>query len=80
MSDHIGHINALERRIKELERRVSKEYQRGFEDATAGSTPVYLTKGSFGKVSSLSLSSSVYKTTHTGDTANAQKLQHEFSM
>jgi len=71
---------ALEAEIERLKSKLTAEYQRGYRDATLGNKPHYISEGSFGRITSLSLSSSVYKSTILGDEANVKRLEHEFNM
>lgn len=70
----------LKTRLAEFLRSLKEEYDKGYSDALIGTTPQYVTEGSFGKITALPLQSTVYKTTILGDKANGNKLQHEFSM
>lgn len=70
----------LKTRLAEFMRSRKDEYDGGSSDALVGTTPQYVTEGSFGKITALPLQSTVYKTTILGDKANGRKLRHEFSM
>jgi hypothetical protein len=70
----------LKTRLAGSKRGLKEEYDRGYSEAWVGTTPRYITEGSFGKISALPMQPTVYKTTILGDRANGEKLQHEFRM
>jgi len=78
--DQIKEKNALEAEVEGLKHQLTTEYQRGYRDATLGNKPRYISEGSFGKITTLSLSTSVYKSTILGDEANVKRLEHEFNV
>jgi hypothetical protein len=70
----------LQARLIGSKKGLKEEYDRGHSDALLGSTPRYITEGSFGKISALPMQPTVYKTTILGDRANREKLQHKYEM
>ena len=73
-------IDALRRQVAELEKRNVELERRMKEKETPTTSPIYITEGSFGKISSYPLQNFVYKTTILSDKANGKKLEHEFEM
>jgi hypothetical protein len=73
-------IQTLEEELESLKRRVTDEYQRGYRDAMLGNKPHYISEGSFGRITTLSMSNSVYKSTILGDRSNVKRLEHEFQL
>jgi hypothetical protein len=73
-------IDALRRKVGDLEKRIVELERRVKEQETPTTSPKYITEGSFGKISSLPLQNFVYKTTTLGDKANGKKLEHEFEL
>jgi hypothetical protein len=73
-------IDALRRQVAELEKRNVELERRMKEKEISTTSPIYITEGSFGKISSYPLQNFVYKTTILGDRANGKKLEHEFEL
>jgi len=73
-------IDALRRQVAELEKRNVELERRLKEKETSTTLPIYITEGSFGKISSYPLQHFVYKTTILSDKADGKKLQHEFEL
>jgi len=70
----------LQQEVIALRKRLTEEYKRGYRDAISNNQPHYIAQGSFGRITTLSLSNSVYKSTLLGDSANVLRLQHEFQL
>lgn len=73
-------IDALERKVRDLEKRIVELERNALEKETSNTSPTYITEGSFGRISSSPLQNFVYKTTILGDRANGKKLEHEFEL
>jgi hypothetical protein len=73
-------IEALRRQVADLEKRNVELERRMKEKETSTTSPIYITEGSFGKISSYPLQNFIYKTTILGDRANGKKLEHEFEL
>jgi hypothetical protein len=73
-------IEALRRQVADLEKRNVELERRMKEKETSTTSPIYITEGSLGKISSYPLQNFIYKTTILGDRANGKKLEHEFEL
>jgi hypothetical protein len=73
-------IDALRRQVADLEKRIVELERNAKGKEMPTTSPLYITEGSFGKISSYPLQNFVYKTTILGDKANGKKLEHEFEL